>query len=231
MLDLWTTATLWFNLPLTVLLIAVIAYWLLVIMGALDIHLFDVDHDLDAGGDIDVQADVDLDADMDMDANGDLHGAADGVGWLTHFFSFLNIGTVPMMVVLSIFVLSLWVCAMVTTHYASFGNTWVALVWYIPCLIAAIFVTKLATTPFAWLFRRINSEGLANARGQLCTLLSDNDGQRLSQGEVKLDGAPLLINVKARAGHHLTKGDRALIIEKDPIHNYYFVEKFDDWED
>ena len=46
------------NLPFTIMLGLVILYWVGVILGALDIELFDFDLDLDGDADIDVDADA-----------------------------------------------------------------------------------------------------------------------------------------------------------------------------
>ena len=55
------------NLPYTLLLIAMLLYWLSVIAGALDISILDLDIDLDAN--VDLDADVDLGADVDLDGD------------------------------------------------------------------------------------------------------------------------------------------------------------------
>jgi hypothetical protein len=93
------------NVVFTVLLLLVILYWIMVILGGLDVNLFDVDlGDADIGAEVDVDADfgadvgadvdadigADVDADMgadlhadigaDMDAEADAHVGADGHG-------------------------------------------------------------------------------------------------------------------------------------------------------
>ena len=53
MMELVTAAFLPVNFVLTVLLILVVLYWLMVIIGALDADLFDIDFDTDVDVDVD----------------------------------------------------------------------------------------------------------------------------------------------------------------------------------
>ena len=72
------------NFPFTVLLGLVLLYWITVIVGLLDLDLFDVD--------LDVDADVDVDVDVDVDAGADVPGVG-GAGIAT--LRFFHVGTVP----------------------------------------------------------------------------------------------------------------------------------------
>ena len=53
----------------TVLMGLMALYWVTVIMGAVDIDLFDLDADLDADIDLDADLDLDVDADIDVDVD------------------------------------------------------------------------------------------------------------------------------------------------------------------
>ena len=74
MSDLYNAAFSPVNLPYSILMIFISVYWMLVIIGLLDIDLFDLD----------------LDTDADLDVDGDL-GDVGGFSVL----SFLNIGEAP----------------------------------------------------------------------------------------------------------------------------------------
>src|SRR5210317_86724 len=101
MIELMQLALSPINMVFTMLLISIVVYWLTVILGVLDADLFDVDVP-------DMDADVDMDA--DIDANLDT-----GVTWgVLHWF---YVGEVPVMVLLSIFILSLWAIAILGNHY------------------------------------------------------------------------------------------------------------------
>ena len=225
MLELWQTAVFLPNFPITMILGLVIVYWCMVILGALDIDLFHLDLDHDADLDLDMDADID----GDMDADGDL-GGHEGLGAFATFLAFLNFGKVPFMIVFSVFTLSFWVIAILATHYFSDGNPWLALAFYLPNFLLSLLLTKTLTAPMVPMFRALgkHSNAVASVDALMCTLLSDTDDSRLSQGEVITEGAPYLVNIKARPGQLLKKGSRALIIEKDKTQDFYYVEHVDD---
>ena len=72
------------NLPYTVFLGLILLYWLAVIVGGLDLDLFNVE----------IDADVDVDTNMDTAVSG-----LGGVGLAV--LQFFHVGTVPLMLLLS----------------------------------------------------------------------------------------------------------------------------------
>ena len=92
--DLLQTAFATTNLPMTILFGLVVLYWLFVILGFLDLDLFDID----------------LDLDVDMDA-----------GAVATLFSF---GAVPFMLILSLFVFFSWNLTMLGSYYLPISLGW-----------------------------------------------------------------------------------------------------------
>ncbi len=200
------------NLPFTVLLIIILLYWLSVIAGILDISSFDFD------------LDADVDADVDVDVAGG--------GIFQALLAFVNLGELPFMLVLSVFVVSLWTIAILANYFLGNTSGLMALVLAAPNLVISVFITKIFTKPFAVFYRKLDDDPADKIKtvGSLCTLLADADELRISQGEVKTNGAPLLVTVRTRPGVSMTKGSTGLIVEKDPNKDIYIVEPFDDWE-
>ena len=73
------------------------------------------DHDVDMDIDVDLDVDVDIDVDMDMDIDADIHVPTspnyDGFpdlehGWLSSVLNWLHLGKVPVLILLSAFLLS-----------------------------------------------------------------------------------------------------------------------------
>jgi len=226
LLELWHAATLMVNLPLTLLLGLVLAYWLFVILGALDMDSLDVDLHVDADVDMDVHPDLDADADVHPDPEGHVEGA----GAFLIFLNFFNFGRAPFMVVLSVLISVMWMVAMLATHFLAFGSPWLAMAFYLPNLIVSLFLTKFLTIPFALMFEHLKKDPLAveSVEAMMCTLLSDTDGQRLAQGEVIVpDGAPYRVNVKSRPGVVLRRGEKVLLIEKNQKSGFYYVESIE----
>ena len=99
MLELLYVAFTPVNLFFTVLLLLVLVYWIMVILGALDVDFLDIDFD----------SDVDADADVDMDFQGG--------GFLRGILEFFYIGEVPVMVLVSVFSLSVWTISVLGNYY------------------------------------------------------------------------------------------------------------------
>jgi len=95
--EIWDQAILYYNLPLTIVLGFIMIYWVLAVLGTIDIEALDIDFD------IDLDADVDPDFDLDTDATpGD-------AGFLVGALKFVNAAEVPLMMVLSF--LFLFMCS------------------------------------------------------------------------------------------------------------------------
>src|SRR5690606_3618928 len=99
-------------LPFTFLLIAVVVYWLTVIAGVVGVDSLDVDIDADA--DVDVGIDGDLDADADAGHHGHTGGT---MGAFQGFLVLINAHHVPLLIVLSFFIASMWTGSMLGNYY------------------------------------------------------------------------------------------------------------------
>ena len=194
------------NLPFTILLGLVLVYWAGVILGALDIELFDFD------GDADIDADV---------------GAVGGGG--IALLQFFHVGTVPLSILLSFFILSLWIISVVANYYLGNGSILVVLLLLVPNLIASLFFTKLFTLPIRALFRKLETESheLEVVVGKICTVKTSKVDPATGQAEVATSGAPLLLNVRTRGEDVLARGDEAIILEHDKENQVYMVKKLD----
>jgi hypothetical protein len=63
--------------------------------------------------------------------------------------------------------------------------------------------------------------------GKVCTVLLPATATRLGQATIRIDGAPLMLNVRS-TGTPLSKGDTALVIDFDPAQRCYLIEPFAD---
>ena len=111
--EIWDLATNGQVLPFTLLLIPVALYWLLALLGTLDLDFLDVDLDQDV--------DVSASATVDAGGQGNGHGDVPGQGVVMNVFHgalrAINATDVPVMVVFSILMIMMWLCAML-------GNLW-----------------------------------------------------------------------------------------------------------
>lgn len=202
------------NLPLTMLVGAMVLYWLLVLFGLADLDLFDGDGiglDLDGG-----------------DTAGGSNGDGDhGGGLFRPITQFLAMGEVPTTIVLSFLIVSMWFGSLVLNHYFNDGYFWKAGLLLIPNLIGAALVTHLLTYPMRKLVKKFN-RGEATVQsfvGLECTILSLEANSKHGQAEVATDGAPLVINVRTSDDEVLHKGESAIIQKENKGSGIYTITK------
>jgi hypothetical protein len=230
------------NLPFTLLLGIVVIYWLLVTVG-----LLDFDFHADAGGDF--QADgggadahlpetdvhhsaelahstVEGTTDHEAASHKAAHGSV-GVGWFAHLLQFVNIGEVPVMIVLSVLALSLWISSMTVNHYLNNHSVLRALLFLGPILVISAVITRYATMPLKRIFALLNREQdeYKSLIGQSCIVTTSEITRDFGQAQIETRGAPLLINVRAAEEEPLRKGETALVVREDKQKNVYYVVK------
>ena len=191
-----------YNLPLTILFVAVLGYWLLVCLG-----LFDIDFGLDG--------------DLDPDGSGRLLSGALG---------FMGAGQVPVMFVMSLLVLFLWLIAVVSNYYLNPGQAWwLALVLLVPNFIASLVLTRLLIVPLKPLFAALHKDydKAIPIVGQICSVTTGEVTESFGQATIETEGAPILINVRISSGDPLVRGDQALVVEEDREKQLYKVVKYE----
>ena len=242
------------NIVFTILLGGVFFYWTMFLVGAVGLDLFDVDMDVDGDLDLHVDVDVDIDANVDLDgdvgldaghadfhadhdvdvgeatAEGGTHAGAGYSSWFISVLRFFNVGDVPMMILLSAAVGSLWAVSILTSHYfnpeQSFGR---AVLWFVPNLLVSLFMAKILTTPFRYVFGQANLGIAAPTKivGKTCVITTSEVTPRFGQAEIEQEGAPITLNVRCTEDVKLSKGDEAIITEHDKETDTYSVYPFD----
>lgn len=203
-------------LPFTVLLVLALVYWLLVLVGFLDLDLFDFDLDADVDVDLDVDVDADVDTDMDASGTGSIWG---------NVLGFLNLGTVPFMIVYSVAVLWMWLGAMLGTYYTASIGALVLGLTLTGVVLSGLLLTKLTTWPLKKLFQRLNAEEHVQIIGRECTVRARASYERFGQAELQTEGAPLIFTIKTTAsGITVQSGDKVLVIAKGDTEDYYVVD-------
>jgi Protein of unknown function (DUF1449) len=188
------------TLPLTILLGGLVIYWLVTAVG---ISVADGDS-----------------LEQDGDVSGD-HGA-----WGS-FLAFLNIGEVPVMIVLTVLVVAMWTLSMLAGHFWSGGSVLLGFVFLVPSFVVACVITRYATSPFKKALRLLNSEGDAPVKlvGRVCVVTTTSVTGRYGQASVAAEGAPLIVQVRAQSGDDLRRGDSALIISENSETGIFSVRK------
>ena len=205
MTDLLRAAVLPPNLPATGLLVFVLLYWLTVIVGLLDFKTIDLHVDAHDGA--------------------HLHGADSE--WLNGALAFFNLGRIPVMVFVSFVALPLWVGSILANYYTANTALLPGLLYLLPLFVGSIFLAKFLTLPFVKLFTVLEKDhdGGAVALGKVCTVLLPATAEHLGQASVRIDGAPLMLNVRALSGP-IGKGETALVIDYDSQRRCYLIEAY-----
>lgn len=202
------------NLAFTVLLLLTGLYWITVILGVLDINLFDLDVP-DSGPEIDV----------DADADADLDGVEMGIGRaILHFF---YVGEVPTMILVSILILSLWSFSILGNYYLNpRGSFLVAIPIFIGNLAVSVFVTKLFALPLKRLYIMLNKDynAPAGVMGRISRIVTTQvTRDKMGQAEIATKGAPILLNVLSQDEHVFHKGEEAVVVALDSQKGIYLI--------
>lgn len=194
-------------LPFTILLIAVLAYWALVVFGGLGIDLLDVDWDFD------------IEADGDPTAGGD----SITVGML----KFFHVGEVPIMIIVTVFALAMWVTTYLTSFYLRDWEiaTWIPIAVIGPNLLLSLLVTRFVLLPFRTFFRSLHDANSSRTRiiGKVCLITSSEVTEQFGQAEIAQAGPPIVLSVRCRKGDTMRKGDAAIVESYCQDSNTYLV--------
>ena len=202
------------NLPVTILLGLVLMYWLMVIIGVFGMDVIDLDLD----GDFDIEGGIDTNVDT---------GSV-----LGDFFRFMHMGDVPVMIVVSFFVVSMWIVTIITNHYFNTDFSWLITGFLIvPNLIVSLVATKIVVMPFATMFQHENDIELdrQDMIGRIGVVKTSEITHLFGQIEVAHDGPPVVLNARTGPDENLAQGDAAKIISYNAANDTYLVQ-LSKWE-
>ncbi|MGJ7568239.1 ubiquinone biosynthesis protein [Variovorax sp. GB1R11] len=198
----------------TVLLGVVVIYWVLAMLGMVDIE----------------HSGLDVDVHMHTHADGD----TSDVGQLASYVVAMGLNGVPFSVAVSLLVLVSWtVCCL--------GGEWLlplvptlplqllaGTVLLVASAVIAIPITAVAIRPLRGLF--VTHTAVTNAAlvGQLCRVVTGVVNEKDGRADVARRGASLNIRVWAITPNTLKRGSRALIVEYDEVAGRYLIAAHDD---
>ena len=198
----------------TVLLGVVVIYWVLAMLGMVDIE----------------HSGLDVDVHMHTHADGD----TSDVGQLASYVVAMGLNGVPFSVAVSLLVLVSWtVCCL--------GGEWLlplvptlplqllaGTVLLVASAVIAIPITAVAIRPLRGLF--VTHTAVTNAAlvGQLCRVVTGVVNEKDGRADVARRGASLNIRVWATTPNTLRRGSQALIVEYDEVAGRYLIAAHDD---
>lgn len=189
--------------PFSIMLCLVSAYWLLVILGGMDLDTFDFD------------LDIDLDADVDTSVT-DLGML--GLKWL-------NLGEVPFMLWTSAVVLFSWIVAMVFDRNLGNLTTQESIALILRNLGIGIVATKIVTNPLRGKFKMKEPNTVAEMIGRQVSVVTSEVNTEFGNAICHVeDGAPLRLNVRTLEGS-IPKESLAQIIDYSSETGIYYVKE------
>jgi len=189
------------NIIPTTLLIFVVVYWLIVVIGVVDVDSLDVD----------------VETDMELDVNG-----------FASVLAFFNLDQLPLMIFLTFYAIPLWVVTLIGNDLFGIDSFGGGLVVFVPSMIVCLFIAKFSTMPFALFYRRVKTqtEAVKDIVGKVCVAKLPITSDRKSQAEINVGGTSVLIYAKTRDGLSVNKGETALVIDFEQSSNIYYVEPY-----
>jgi len=219
------------NAVMTIIMGVLVIYWLFVFLsgtGLDDLDLgFDFDVDVDAP-DADVaSADTDISTDHDTNTDTDIPEKQEP-GFFMKFLTFLNVGKVPFMLVLSTLKFFVWVGTLIVTQLINVAQwgAWSLLI-LLPLFFISIFFTKWATNPLVKFFKEVGYKGEdeIDFLGRSGKMLSHIKGNKIGCAEVIVDKTPIRLNVRSIDGEEIKYGDYVIVADETDDKKIYLVSR------
>ena len=142
----------------------------------------------------------------------------------------LGLRGVPLSIVLGLLALFAWMTCYLIVHFLFLGTpgSWtnyaVGTV-AIPVSVAiSLLVTAQVVRPLRPLFRALNAEAPEKVLlGQVAVVRSGRVDERFGEAETVIDGASLIVRIRASADKGFKRGDRVVLIEHNREKNQYQV--------
>ncbi len=205
MSTIWGIASSFPTIIFTSIIVILLCYWLLVVLGLMDIELFDID------------VDTEMDTDVDMST-------------ILTFMTTLGLTGVPIMIVISIMSFVSFIICYTAVKFGLFWTENESIIWLIGSAIAlvsflcAIPITAQLIKPLKGFFAQLKGDnGAKNLLARTCKIRSTKVTDSFGEAECIMDGASLIIKVRAPEKYAFKKGDTAYIIEFDNLNNIYHV--------
>ena len=225
----------WFTAPLAIVFIFALFR---LAMGAMDFGDADADADVDADVDIDadmdIDADVDIDADMDIDADVDVDAdvAVDAGGQSFSFgdvFGFLNVGRVPLMIVLMSLFGTWGMTGLIANAVLNVPENpqwvWIScVIAFFSCFVCTRYISLALSKLFPESERAVSDVHLLGLSGRV---ISGQITTTFGTARVQVpDGPELTVSCRAKSDEAIpVKGDTVILVNYDRTKRIFDVRK------
>lgn len=226
------------NLPVTMLLIMMLLYWLMIMVGVFGFDSFDFDFDADADIALDGDIGIDADGDFGVDTSAGSPEAAStsfsgsttsgNEGAFRAVFEYFYLGEVPIVIIASFFVFYWWILTIITNHFWNADQQLLtSLLFLVPNVFISMMAMRYTMIPFAVIFRKPEPENKTRETllGMIGVVKTSEITDSFGQIEVqRKDDVEIILNVRTSPGKKLGKGDAAKIVSYDHSDGTFLVE-------
>ena len=225
------------TVPLTVLLGVVVGYWIFALVTGAGFDSGDaVTGGVKAAGDATTGAIKGAGEAMvgaikgvgEAVAGGDVSADADGhevhEGGL---LALLGVGKVPVTITLSLATLVAWTACALTMLWLAPGHVVVQSLVLLGALMVGLLGAALLLRPLGKALDQNRPARRRDSLGQLCTITSGKVDATFGTAHVDDGSAGLNVHVTCGKANTLKKGDRAILIDFDPLKDVYEIEPVD----
>ena len=192
----------------TVLLIICVIYWVVAVLGLVDLDVLDVDLD----GDIDAA---------------DSASVQEGIAGLLHK---LGLNGVPLTIILTIVSMIGWLLCYYVTYFGAKFLPDLSLIRFVVGLVTLIVVTYITILitaqvikPLRNMFHKLDYDETKHILGQVVVVRSSIVDQAHGEAELNDGGAGILLNIRATGNDSFKKGDEVVVVEYIETKNLYRV--------
>ena len=201
----------------TFLMAIIICYWLLALLGAVDIEMFDMD--------------IDLDVEVDGDIGTDIDSNATGLKGVTGFMLKWGLTGVPVTVVVSILIAFSWlICySVVSIFYTlipiNLLKTIISVVLMLLSFAFAIPLTSWTIKPLKKIFITHDAVKKSSLIGSECVVKTGKVTKTFGQATFDDGGAGMIFDVRAEESEGIVKNDLVILVEYNDDEGSYWVKK------
>ena len=198
------------TLIFTILLLLCIFYWLLAVLGVVDLDFLDIDVP---------------DADADLSTGEDISGA----GVLGGLLLKLGLNGVPFPIVFTLVSLFGWFISYYVVHFtfAYVPGDLLKFLVGIPVLIGSLYISAVITgliiKPLRPIFKSANQQVEKVIVGQIAVVRTARVDKSFGEATVEDGGAGLIVKVRSYNEESFKRGDRVALLEYLPNENVYRV--------
>lgn len=187
----------------TFLLLLCLLYWLVAMLGFVDIDVLDFDA-------------ADLDPDFDFSHSNNHLSSPDALAGLVLRFGLVG---VPVTVILSLISLFGWLLSYYAVHFLFpfIPGSWLKLLVAIPLLLATTYVAVMITAqvikPLRPLFKDTLTEGKKYLLGQVAIVRTSRVDSHFGEAVLEDGGAGLILKVRTSGEQQFKQGDKVVLLE------------------